>query len=661
MLCLCGLDSAAQKQGQEKIDSLLKVLNNYKAPCDESCIMDSVKVNLLNDLSNAYQYDESDSAVILGNEAFNLSKEINWQIGAGDSYYYIANAYFHKSNFNFAIDNYLNALNVWNQIENTNSVYKAVVVKIKKPSTLKNIAGAYRMQGNYLKALDYLFETLQLAEKSGNKDVVGAALGDIGLIYRANGEYDKAIEYYNRSLKILQNTGNNSLIALLLGNLGSLYYNRNDYNKALEYANKSLDLHQQLDQPSGVARQLGNIGNIHYDHKEYNKALEYYFKAIAIQEANNYKYELAINLGNIGLLYNDIKKYTDAEKYLKRALKLSEEIGDLEGVKENNSTLSNLSFNQGNYRKALEYYQKAIIAKDSLFNEERTAEITRKEMNYSFEKQQDSLKAVQDKKDTITQQEIAKQKIIRNSLIGSSAGLAFIGFLGFVNFRNKRKREKAELSQQVSATEMKALRSQMNPHFIFNALQSIQTFLVSNKSEDANTYLLKFSKLMRAVLENSQHGEVPIKDDKQALELYMQLESIRLKHPFTYQFHIDETVDIENDTIPPLILQPFVENAIWHGLQYKPEPGHINIYISKKDSALHAIVEDNGIGRNMSKQVAQPMLLKKESLGMKLTEERLKVLNEVKKTNAQFKIIDLFTKNNEPAGTKVELLLPLVA
>ncbi|MEO8146149.1 MAG: histidine kinase [Bacteroidia bacterium] len=224
----------------------------------------------------------------------------------------------------------------------------------------------------------------------------------------------------------------------------------------------------------------------------------------------------------------------------------------------------------------------------------------------------------------------------------------------------QRQKEMA-LSLQVSETEMKALRSQMNPHFIFNALQSIQTFLLNNNSDNANLYLLKFAKLMRLVLENSQYSEVSLQLDLEALELYMQLESIRLPHPFTYTFHIDESIDMEATTIPPLILQPFVENAIWHGLQYKTERGQINIYISKKDNALFATVEDNGVGRDMSKQVQQPMLIKKESLGTKLTEERLKILNELKKIKAQFKIIDLFTKDNQAAGTRVELSLPLVA
>jgi sensor histidine kinase YesM len=201
----------------------------------------------------------------------------------------------------------------------------------------------------------------------------------------------------------------------------------------------------------------------------------------------------------------------------------------------------------------------------------------------------------------------------------------------------------------------------MNPHFIFNALQSIQTFLLSHKSEEANLYLLKFSKLMRAVMENSQYSEVPLRNDIEALELYMQLESIRLPHPFTYQFHIDESVDMENDLLPPLILQPFVENAIWHGLQYKLESGHINIYITKKNNSLFTTIEDNGIGRDMSKLVDQPLLMKKESIGMNLTRERLNILNKLKNINADFKISNILTTDSKPAGTRVELSLPLVA
>jgi LytS/YehU family sensor histidine kinase len=277
----------------------------------------------------------------------------------------------------------------------------------------------------------------------------------------------------------------------------------------------------------------------------------------------------------------------------------------------------------------------------------------------------ETARALEAQRRTEAESETQKQKFIMNSIAGGSGLLVVFAIFGFVFYKRKRdaeqKQKETKLHLNVSEMEMKALRSQMNPHFVFNALQSIQTFLIRNKSEDANHYLLKFSKLMRAVLENSLHSEVPLKDDMQALELYMQLESIRLKYPFTYAIHIAEDIDPETDTLPPLILQPFVENAIWHGLQYKSGPGHITIHISREHNVLKAVVEDNGIGRSIHNRVVPDVLLKKESLGMKLTEERLKVLNEVKKTNARFKIIDLFTSENQPSGTKVELSLPLMA
>jgi LPXTG-motif cell wall-anchored protein len=322
-------------------------------------------------------------------------------------------------------------------------------------------------------------------------------------------------------------------------------------------------------------------------------------------------------------------------------------------------TLINKSIHSGRVLNGL------FISDEEGFFSRNFPEYTSRELQYEYEKLLMIEVVENEKKAALVKADVEKQILLRNYTIVVAGILVLSSLLLFLFYKRKRDAEQKQketfLSLQVSETEMKALRSQMNPHFIFNALQSIQTFLLSHKSEEANLYLLKFSKLMRAVLENSQYSEVPLKSDLQALELYMQLESIRLRHPFTYEFHIDKTVDIDSDFLPPLILQPFVENAIWHGLQHKSGAGHIDIFIAKQSNALHATVVDNGVGRNMSRQVAQPMLLKKESLGMKLTEERLKILNEVKNFKAHFKIIDLFTKDNQPSGTRVELSLPLVA
>jgi len=565
----------------------------------------------------------------------------------------IGNVYMDQGNYSQAINYYFQALEI---VERTKDEKEIAHINA-------NIGTFYYSQGDYPRALDYYFKALKINEAVRNKEDMPSILGNIGSVYDDQNDYSKALEYYFKALKMDEELEDRKGIAINLGNIGNIYGEQNDYSKALEYYFKALKIREDIGAKNLIASCLGNIGALYNKQRDYTKALDYNFRARKIANEVGDKSTEAINLAEIGSIYLNARKFLDAEKYLLQALNLSESIGDLSGVMEINQNLSMLYSETNNYKKAVEHYKLAMAAKDSLFSEDKAKEITRKEMNYTFDKKQDSIKAVQDKKDALAKADLEKQKVIRNSIAGGAGILVLSAIISFAFYKRRRdaieKQKETSFNLQVSETEMKALRSQMNPHFIFNALQSIQTFLLNHKSEEANTYLLKFSKLMRLVLENSRYQEVPLKDDLRALKLYMQLESIRLPHPFTYTIHLDETIDPETTTIPPLILQPFVENAIWHGLRNKNEAGHIDIYISEKDQVLHSVVEDNGVGRNGSKGSEQP--IKKESLGVKLTEERLKILNEQKKTKAQFKVIDLFTEENRPAGTRVELSLPLVA
>jgi tetratricopeptide (TPR) repeat protein len=600
-------------------------------------------------------------------KALKISEELGDKNGIASHYSNIGNVYKHQGDYSNALKYYFKGLDIEREYR-----YKAL-----EANTLGNLGVVYDEQGDFPKALEYYFKAEKMYEELGSKNDIAVNLGNIGIVYYQQDDYAQALEYYFKALKIAEELGDKKGIAGHLSNIGDVYRDQIDYSNAVKYYFKALDVEEEYGFKEFKANTLGNLGVLFMNQSDsdksnkdnitgsYLKALGYFHKALEVSEEIGDKNQIATNLGNIGILYNKQNKLSEAEKYLNDALKLAQEIEVWDLMRDLNENLSNLYSKESNFKKAFKHFKNYIAARDSIGSEEKAKRQTRIEMNYEYSKQQDSLKTIQDKKDTFAKASIEKQKLIGKFIAGGSGIILLSSFFSFFFYKRKRdaeqKQKETSLSLQVSETEMKALRSQMNPHFIFNALQSIQTFLMSHKSEEANIYLLKFSKLMRLVLENSQHSEVSLKDDMQALELYMQLESIRLPHPFTYEFHIDESIDLENDTIPPLILQPFVENAIWHGLQYKEQSGHINIYIRKRDNALYATVEDNGVGRNMSKQVQPPMLIKKESLGMKLTEERLKILNELKKIKAEFKITDLFTKDNQPAGTKVELSLPLVA
>lgn len=239
-------------------------------------------------------------------------------------------------------------------------------------------------------------------------------------------------------------------------------------------------------------------------------------------------------------------------------------------------------------------------------------------------------------------------------------------FIMFVIYRMRREAEirqrEAEFKQHASEIEMKALRAQMNPHFIFNALNSIYVFIQEKKDTQASDYLLKFSKLIRLVLENSMHKEVAMNEDLEALELYMQLEQLRIKLGFNYIIDIQDKINTNEVYIPPLILQPFVENSIWHGFNNKPAKGTIVIRVRKDKQSLHIVVEDDGVERQKDiQEEVSPALhqVKKRSLGMTLTRERLQLLNTGESRMAELIVHDMRTTDGMYKGKHVELILPL--
>lgn len=633
-----------------------------------------------------------------------LRQEINDQTGVAECFTNIGVIQTDEGKFDEAYKSYSQALNIYN---NTNNIQLST-------TTVINIGYNYQQQGLFNKALEQYKKGLQMAEDANDEYVIAFCKSSIGSIYLQTGEYEEALKNILASLQLRQEMKDEHGVAQCYSNLGYIYREQGNYDKALKYYSEALIISQKIGNKKSTADDLNSVGNIYYLQKKITLALEKYKNSLSEFEELEDKHGIAQAKGNIGMIYAEMGKYDDAFLYYFASLSLRKEIGDQDGIATSNFHIAEVYKKQGKYedsrkllseslkiskeinnkdlimnaylnfssldsiqasqpqitsdlkyelwKSAYNNYMLYSIYKDSLFNKDNSGRIAELLTKYETEKKEREILLLQ-KDQKIKEEDLKRQRLIKMVILIGSGVLLTSSFLIFLFYKRRRdseqKQKETSLNLQVSETEMKALRSQMNPHFIFNALQSIQTFLLNHQPEDANIYLLKFSKLMRLVLENSQHSDVPLKEDMKALELYMQLESIRLKHPFTFQFHIADGIDTEETTIPPLILQPFVENAIWHGLQYKPEPGHIDIYISKQNDTLHAVVEDNGVGRDMSKKVAQPMLLKKESLGMKLTEERLKILNELKKIKAHFTISDLFTKDEQPAGTKVELSLPL--
>lgn len=240
--------------------------------------------------------------------------------------------------------------------------------------------------------------------------------------------------------------------------------------------------------------------------------------------------------------------------------------------------------------------------------------------------------------------------------------LLLAGIYFFYQFRmrqvRKAERVRSDFENKLASVELTALRSQMNPHFIFNCLNSIESYIIRNESRKASEYLNDFSRLIRLILQNSRSNYITVRDELEALTLYMQMENLRLRESFTYDIILDESLEPDNIDIPPMLMQPYVENAIWHGLRHKEGKGTILIELKLEDGFLVCIIEDNGVGRKMSAEL-QSKKHNKTSMGMDITQERIDIINKAYNVETSVRVVDLVSPEGEAMGTRVELRLRL--
>jgi LytS/YehU family sensor histidine kinase len=218
----------------------------------------------------------------------------------------------------------------------------------------------------------------------------------------------------------------------------------------------------------------------------------------------------------------------------------------------------------------------------------------------------------------------------------------------------------AELQQQKTEMEMQALRAQMNPHFIFNSLNSINRFILQNNREQASEFLTKFSKLVRMILQNSQASSITLDSELESLGLYLNLEALRFNYHFDYKISVPKDMDISALHVPPLILQPYVENAIWHGLMHKEEKGQLDINVSEEDDHVYFKITDNGIGRKRASELSSKSATKHKSMGLKITAHRIAMMQNSNGLESPVKINDLVNPDGTAAGTEVIIKMPVI-
>jgi LytS/YehU family sensor histidine kinase len=219
--------------------------------------------------------------------------------------------------------------------------------------------------------------------------------------------------------------------------------------------------------------------------------------------------------------------------------------------------------------------------------------------------------------------------------------------------------ENMTLKQRSAELEMQALRSQMNPHFIFNSLNSINRFILQNNKTQASEYLTKFSKLIRLILQNSQAELIPLESELESLELYLDLEALRFDYKFSYKISVPKDMDISALKVPPLIIQPYAENAIWHGLMHKEEKGQLDIEIRQENDDIYFKITDDGIGRNQAAAKTDRSATRHKPMGMRITADRIAMMQRADSKEPAIGINDLKGTDGSDAGTEVIIKLPV--
>lgn len=567
----------------------------------------------------------------------------------------------------------------------------------------------YSNVGKYDKALKY-FDSAGIVVKKINYELGEVTLSNQkGKLYAMQGAYEKAISCFTLVLRYFTLANDSLRVAKSLNNIGNIYFEIFKYEKALSFYNKSLQYKNVNLDPVGYATTLNNISEVLVAQNKYEEAIAILNRCLSINSEQKSKDDIALVYVNLGDAYLKINRFERAIISIEKAIQLYSELDDYDGLvtalhvqgkiyeRMNNfeaaqkSLLKSLRIASENgmnanradillelyklnrrlnrLEKAIYYYESHIAIRDSIMDKKKIDLVNETINQFEVEskvKEVELLKAMNNSN-------LSKIKRIEITFALVSLTLLTVLFLLFVFYYRWKMRANLNLAkiqhdlkdQEVKNMEIDkkniqfkllALRLQMNPHFIFNALNSIQGLIISDETKLAFKYLSKFSKLLRHVLEYSEESSVSLRRELETLELYLEIEQMRFKNDFQFSIVVDPIINRNDLLVPCMLLQPIVENSLKHGLLLKVGIKRIDIYITTVGDMIRYIVEDNGIGRDEAKTRTNYSAEKSQSKGTQIIQERLNVISAQSKLN----IIDLFV-NGVAAGTRVDIQFPAKA
>ena len=522
-----------------------------------------------------------------------------------------------------------------------------------------NLGSIYNELNNIPEALKNHYLALEICKKTSNKKDLALINCNISSALINNGRHSEASPYCYTSLKIFKELKLSTEISNAYNNIGIIYFNSKKYNLAMGYFKLALREAQITNSEYYIASSYLSLGNIYREFNNNTIALDSYNKALKYYENLNNEYGISLCCNNISLVHYAQKDLNKAEQLLKSVIERSKKNNDVESLADSYLYYTKIDSTRSDYLSAYQHHKQHISYRDSLINKESIEKSIQTKMQYEFDKKQLL-------KDAELKEKQLKLNGRRNNIITSVIGITIILISMFVYKNLKQKQlfdklsnQQLALEKQLTENEINLLRLQINPHLIFNTLNSINAFITSNLNADAEKYLIKFSKLLRSTLNQSANTFISLQEELNTLTDYIELEQLRLNQSFTCQINIDENVNTSNK-MPPLILQPFVENAILHGLKHKTDKnGLLNITVKENNDLLLFTITDNGIGRKQAEYIKAQKKYQHTSKGIAITTQRIELL---KKNHSMVGIVihDLINDVGVVLGTEVIICIPVM-
>lgn len=622
---------------------------------------DTNKLQVLDEISYLFYMVHPDSGIFYAQKYQNLARELNHTRSIIGSYNLLGLNYWKKQEYDTAESYYLKAIEL-------NKDFGDERVNGVAYTNLSSIAGD---RGNYEMSLDYSEKAIKIAKKIGDKNIWAINLSKIGNVYYYQQDYTKAEEYYLKVIDMKKELKDNRGLGINYSKLGSIFLKIRDYEKSEKYYKMALKIYKEIGLTDGVASATGNLAILYSrDEATYALSKEYYEKALEYSKKIGSKSKIARNYGNFGNLIRKIahskysnfefaKKVDDlklGESYVKKAVEIFRETGDKRSEYKYLFILSYFDNDLGNIELGAKHFDMGDAIRDSIINDETQLKIA----NLDSKLENAELKS------SILQMELnEKQNWTYFSFgLGTLLLLSGIAFVSLVITKNRRRREQILSENEKNIIELEAVKSklyslrlQMTPHFIFNSIYSIQNLIFKNDNENAAHYLNSFAKLMRIVMKNAVRNLVPLDEEIEFIKSYMEIEKLRFAGIFDYSIFIDDSIIANETEIPPMLLQPFVENAIIHGITPKGGDGKIEISVLEKGKELFIQIKDNGIGREKAMENTNKKELQNSQHAISINKQRINILKKISDKNIKLEIEDLKDEEGNAKGTAVNLTL----